>query len=149
MSYRQMLPGLPRMNPRYLVLHRKMPVPVPIPTGGVSEMFVEDGQDDLNDLNNGYYYLHGAPGRPTLFTTLKMAHKAARDGYTYIKREEITRPPPMGKILLFDVDYLPELAADQPLFDEPGLADRLTELELCERQMLLWHARAERLASGK
>jgi hypothetical protein len=127
--------------PQYLVLHELSEVR--------EARFIEANDDDLPDrcyrLDGKIHELHGGQ-HPTLFRTLKMATKAKRDGHTYVRRDEIDERfrPPGGKILLFEPALLRELAPDQTL-DHPGLADRLTELEVAERQMQLWADRAAHL----
>lgn len=138
---------LPRPDPRYIVLHRKGRVRR-IAIAGEQELGDDDEPGYGGDVvvDNARYFLHGLD-KPTLFKTLKMASKAVRDGYTWIKRKNgVTYE---GKILLFDVNYLPEIAIDKPLFERPGYVDKLSEIEFCERQSQLWIDRAHQIASGK
>jgi hypothetical protein len=130
-------------GPRFLVLHHVLRRPRPTngytvtdePTPGADE-------DTVHEIHGGR--------NPTLFQTLKMAHKAARDRYTWVKAPTpgTPRKRPVGRVFLFDVNQLAEVTGDG-VFEMPGLADRLTELEFAERQMQLWAERAAALASGK
>lgn len=54
-----------------------------------------------------------------------------------------------GLILLWDPSLLPVVTVDDPIFEDPNIADRMSEVEFCERQMQLWADRADRVRAGE
>lgn len=117
-------------TPRYLVLHRESP----------RFTYDENGNPDRMPARDDHYELHGTAAHPTLFKTLRMARKAVRDGYTWIKPDNTSKRA-NGLILVFDANLLPVVEQEDAVFRYAGLADRLSETEFCERQVQLWNDR--------
>ncbi len=99
--------------------------------------------DDPNDKHPGLTHVMHGGAHPTMFKTLRMATKAARDGYTWVKKKDPAQAQ-SGVILVFDSNLLPIVAPDSEISAVHGLADKLTDAEVAERQIMLWNQRWER-----
>lgn len=86
--------------------------------------------------DDGTYAVRGG-GHPHTYKTFRNAARELRGGSG------------AGLILLWDPSLLPVVAADDPIIDEPNLADRMSEIEFCDRQIQLWADRAARARAGE
>jgi hypothetical protein len=88
------------------------------------------------DRESGDYRIRGG-SHPYTYKTFRGAAREIRNGGND------------GLILLWDPSLLPVVIADEPVLKDPNLADRMGELEFCDRQIQLWADRADRVRAGE
>jgi hypothetical protein len=130
---------------RFIVLHH-------VRGWHVAEETEDGGTEHVWHPNTGPIYDVYGGAHPTLFKTIRNAFKVASERYFWLTKKDKENNDNAGKwrlntskVLVFDPNYLPLVAADDQLFEMPAEADKLTEAEFCERQVGLWadlHERA-------
>lgn len=116
-------------GPRFIVLHRK---------GGYYA-----GRDEgfeWRDYDRAVYDVQGGNNTVSLYKTIRGATECASYGsYHWTKEVKADgKKRPGGLVMLFDPNYLPIVATDDGVFEHPGYADKLSDVEFCERQIHLW-----------